>query len=180
MSVPNPIAAEVERLTPADFNALGDPAVRRLLALFVPLTHAHEIAVWVKDPAADQLVPVLDTSGPGGGFEMKTAQPLASGIVSRVYREKAAFLERGLWRSRERSPEVDAALQQVTQNEMVVPFHFADRLVGVMSAVQLTDRKHGAPKRWGFDESDLAILVAAAEAVGQSLERALLRRRTAA
>ncbi len=179
MSAPNSNAAEVGRLTPADFNALGDPAVRRLLALFVPLTHAHEIAVWVKDPAADRLVAVLDTSGPGGGFEMKTSQSLASGIVSRVYREQAAFLERGLWRSRERSPEVDAALQQVTQNEMVVPFRFADLLVGVMSAVQLTDRKHATPKRWGFDENDLAILAAAAEAVAQSLERALLLRRPA-
>lgn len=172
-----PLAAVLSQLPPAALHALGDSAVRQLLSRFVPLTHAHEIAVWAKDPGADQLVPILDTAGPGGGFEMRTAQSLASGIVSRVFRENTSFLEGGLWRSRERSPEIDRALQQVTQNEMCVPFYLAGRLLGVVSAVQLTDRKHSAPKRWGFDETDLAVLTVAAEAVGQAMERAWFAQR---
>lgn len=171
------LAQSLETLTLVELNALGDTPVRQLMARFVPLTHSHEIAVWAKDPAADQLVPILDTAGPDGGFEMKAAQSLSRGIVSRVYKENTTFLESGFWRARERSPEVDAVLQQVTQNEMCVPFYLAGRLLGVMSAVQLTDRKHAAPKRWGFDAQDLAVLGAAAEAVAQAMERAWLAQR---
>lgn len=47
----------------------------------------------------------------------------------------------------------------------------------MVSAVQLTDRKHAAPKRWGFDEQDLAILSTAAESMAQALERSWLARR---
>lgn len=174
----HPLAEPLGNLSPAELNALADPPARQLLARFIPLTHAHEIAVWAKDPVADQLVPFLDTAGPSGKFEMNTAQSLARGIVSRVYRENTSFLERGLWRSRERSTEIDKALQQVTENEMCVPFYLAGRLMGVVSAVQLTDSRHRPPKRWGFDEADLALLGVAAEAVAQSLERSWLMRRS--
>lgn len=166
-------------LSPAQLNALADPVVRGLLQRFVSIVHAHEIAVWAKDPEANQLVPFLDTAGPAGGFEMSAAQSLERGIVSRVFREHSSFLERGLWRSRERSPEIDMALQQVTQNEMCVPFYLYGHLVGVVSAVQLTDRKHSPPKRWGFEERDLEVLAVAAEAVAQSLERAWYAQRLA-
>ena len=46
--------------------------------------------------------------------------------------------------------------------------------LGVMSAVQLTDARHAAPVRWGFDDQDLALLKLAALAVSQAMERAFL------
>ena len=171
---PNPFNGDIRHLTITELHSLGDDAVRSLLAEFVPLTHASEIAIWAKDPGADQLVALLDTSGPGGGFELKVTQPLNSGIVSQVYHEQTNFLDQGLWRSKQRSPLVDQALHQLTQNEMCVPFRLAGHRLGVMSAVQLTDRKHQAPTRWGFDEHDLKILKLAAQAVGQAMERSLL------
>lgn len=171
---PNPFTSEIQNLTIAELYSLGDETVRRLLAEFVPLAHASEIAIWAKDPAADQLVALLDTAGPEGSFEMKVTQPLAEGIVSKVFRDQAAYLDQGLWRNKGHSPNVDRQLHQLTQNEMCVPFHLAGHPLGVMSAVQLTDGKHGAPTRWGFDEADLNILNLAALALGQAMERALL------
>ena len=67
----------------------------------------------------------------------------------------------------------------MTQYEMCVPFHLAGHRLGVMSAVQLTDRKHDTPSRWGFDDVDLQILRIAALALGQAMERALLVKRLA-
>ncbi len=60
------------------------------------------------------------------------------------------------------------------QYDMCLPCHLAGHRLGVMSAVQLTDRKHNPPSRWGFDELDLQILRLAALALGQAMERALL------
>lgn len=160
----------------AELHALGDAPVRQLLAEFVPLTHSSEIAIWVKDPAAEQLVALLDTAGPAGGFEMIIVQPLSSGVVSQVYCERKRFLDRGIWRSKKLSPLVDKALNQVTQNEMCVPLAGAGLRFGVMSAVQLTDAKHSDPTRWGFGEQDLKLLSVAALALGQALERAFLAR----
>ena len=171
---PNPSAREVGSLTITELHSLGDEVVRSLLAEFVPLTHASEIAIWAKDPGAEELVALLDTSGPAGGFEMKVRQPLAEGIVSQVYRERKNHLDQGLWRNKKRSPLVDQTLHQLTQHQMCVPFELAGHPLGVMSAVQLTDRKHNAPSRWGFDETDLKLLKLAARAVGQAMERALL------
>ena len=53
---PNPSAREVGSLTIAELHGLGDEVVRSLLAEFVPLTHASEIAIWAKDPDAEELV----------------------------------------------------------------------------------------------------------------------------
>ena len=172
--MPNPLTTDIGRFSIAELHTLGDEPVRHLLAEFIPLTHASAIAIWAKVPDEEQLVALLDTSGPSGGFELKVAQPLASGIVSQVYREHTSFLDRGLWRTKKQSPLVDQALHQLTQNEMCVPFLLAGHLLGVMSAVQLTDAKHKPPTRWGFDEQDLQILNVAAQALGQAMERALL------
>lgn len=174
---PNSFASAVESLTIAELHSLGDEVVRGLLAEFVPLTHASEIAIWAKDPDADQLVALLDTAGPTGGFEMKVTQPLTEGVVSQVYRDQMNHLDHGLWRDKGHSPLVDQKLHQLTQYEMCVPFHLAGHRLGVMSAVQLTDRKHNAPSRWGFDDVDLTILRVAALALGQAMERALLANR---
>ena len=177
MTVPSILSAEsLRRLSVGEWHALADDAVRHLLAEFIPLTHASEIAIWIKDPLAEQLVALIDTSGSERGFELKITQALSSGIVSQVFRDQQPFLDRGLWRSAKRSPLVDAAMNQVTQNEMCVPFAVAGQAVGVMSAVQLTDARHVEPSRWGFDASDLKILSVAAMALGLALERSLLRR----
>ena len=174
---PNPSAAAIGNLSIAELHRLCDTAVRGLLAEFVPLAHASEIAIWAKDPEAEQLVALIDTAGPDGGFEMKVTQPLAEGIVSKVYREQDPYLDHGLWRNKGHSPLVDKQLHQLTQNEMCVPFQLAGHPLGVMSAVQLTDGKHNAPGRWGFDEADLNILKLAARALSQAMERAFLAQR---
>ena len=174
---PNPFAGDIARLSIAELHSLGDEALRSLLAEFIPLTHASEIAIWAKDPAADQLVALFDTAGPSGVLELKVTQPLTSGIVSQVFREHAAFLDQGFWRPKKQSPLVDQMLNQVTQNEMCVPFEVAGHPLGVMSAVQLTDNRHKDPSRWGFDQQDLKHLKVAAQALGQSMERALLARK---
>lgn len=170
----HPSANEVGNLTLAELHSLGGEAVRELLAGFVPLAHASEIAIWVKDPAADQLVGLLETAGPAGEFEMKVTQPLAEGIVSQVYRDQTDHLDQGMWRGKGHSPLVDEQLQQLTMHEMCVPFHLAGHPLGVMSAVQLNDPKHNPPSRWGFDDEDLKTLKLAALALSQAMERALL------
>lgn len=167
---------ELEHLSIAELYALGDERVRQLLAAFLPLTHASEIGVWVKDPDAEQLVALFDTSGPAGGLEMKVRQPLNTGIISEVYCEQKEFVDQGVWHSAKHSDLVDKALNQVTQNEMCVPMTVGSHRFGVMTAVQLTDARHGEPTRWGFDEDDLRVLAVAALAVGVALERALLIR----
>ena len=174
----HPLHAELERLPLTVFHAMGDAPVRGLLATFLPLTNAHEMAIWIKDPEAERLVPVVDSTGPGGVLEMKASQPLSSGIVSQVYRENARYLESGIWRAKGHSPEVDQALKQITQHEMCVPFRMAGRLVGVMSAVQLADLRHATTTaRWGFTPAHLDILAVAAEALGLAMERAWLAQR---
>ncbi len=171
---PNPFSSDIKSLTIAELYSLGNEAVRGLLAGFVPLTHASEIAIWAKDPDAYQLVGLLHTAGPAGGFEMQVTQSLSEGIVSQVYRNETNHLDHGLWRDKGHSPLVDEQLHQLTQYEMCVPFHLAGHRLGVISAVQLTDSKHNAPSRWGFDEEDLTILKLAELALGQAMERALL------
>ncbi len=167
-------SGEKGRLTIAEWHAVGDAPIRQLLSDFRPFVHASEVAIWVKDPAAEQLVALFDSSGPGGAFELKVRQPLATGIVSEVYREQKGYLDRGFWRSKKQSMLVDAALNQVTQHQICVPFAVAGTRFGVMSAVQLTDAKHADPKRWGFEEEDLTLLTLASLALGQALERAYL------
>ena len=176
---PNPYTGEIGGLSIAELHSLGDEAVRSLLAGFIPLIHASEIAIWVKDPGADQLVVLFDTAGPDGDLELKVTQALSVGIVSQVYCEQTSFVDHGLWRSKKHSSLVDQALHQLTQNEMCVPFQLAGHQFGVMSAVQLTDLKHEAPTRWGFDEQDLKTLELAAQALGQAMERALLAKQQA-
>src|SRR6478752_4668753 len=117
---PNPFASVVASLSLAELHGLGNEAVRELLAGFVPLTHASEIAIWAKDPAADQLVGLLETEGPAGEFEMKVIQPLAEGIVSQVFRDQTDHLDHGLWRDKGHISQVDEQLQQLTQHEMCV------------------------------------------------------------
>jgi GAF domain len=172
-------AAEVARLSIQDLHELGDPVVRGLLADFIPMTHASEIAIWAKVPGEDLLAAFIDTAGPEGGFEMKVTQPLSEGIVTQVYREQSSYIDKGLWRNKKHSPLVDQQLHQRTQNEMCVPFQLAGCRLGVMSAVQLTDAKHAAPVRWGFDDQDLALLELAARAVSQAMERAFLAKKLA-
>ncbi|HTI69684.1 MAG TPA: GAF domain-containing protein [Candidatus Limnocylindria bacterium] len=172
--------ADLTKLGLAELYELGDPEVRALLAEFLPLTQSSAIAIWVKDPEAEQLMPVLDTAGPEGALEMKRPQPLSTGIVSQVYRERKSFLESSLWRSKQRSLLVDQALDQETVNEMCVPFWVGGRLVGVVSAVQIMDEKHPQPKRWGFKEEDLQVLNVAAHALGLAMERAYWARRATA
>lgn len=168
---------DISQLTIAEWHALGDAPVRQLLAEFRPLFCASEVAIWAKDPEAEQLVALFDTTGPNGGFELKVKQPLKLGIVSDVYRGQKAYLDRSFWGSKKQSSLVDTALNQVTQHQICVPFAVAGMQFGVMSAVQLTDAKHANPKRWGFDEDDLTLLSLAALALGQALERSYLKSR---
>ena len=169
--------ADLTRLALNELHALGDRDVRTLLMEFLPLTQSSAIAIWVKDPGAEQLMPLLDTAGPDGALEMKRPQPLSSGIVSQVYRDRKSFLESSLWRSKKRSLLVDEALDQETVNEMCVPFCVGGRLIGVLSAVQIADERHPQPKRWGFKEEDLQVLTVAAHALGLAIERAYLAKR---
>lgn len=167
-------AAEIESLSIQELHKLADPRVRELLAKFLPLTHASEIGIWAKVPGEDRLAAIVDTAGPEGAFEMKVTMPLSEGIVSRVFLDQTSYLDKGLWRNKEQSQRVDQMLHQRTQNEMCVPFHLAGCRLGVMSAVQLTDARHAAPVRWGFDDQDLALLELSALAVSQAMERAFL------
>ena len=172
-----PSTVDIGRLTIAELHALGDAPLRNLLAEFRPLVNASEVAIWVKDPDAEQLVALFDTTGPTGSFELKVKQPLKLGIVSEVYRDQKGYLDRSFWGSKKQSSLVDTALNQVTQHQICVPFAVAGLKFGVMSAVQLTDSKHANPKRWGFDEDNLSLLTVASVALGQSLERAYLAAR---
>lgn len=171
-SQPSTPPARIEDLSLKELHALCDHEVRGLLADFLPLVNASEMAIWAKDPAGPHLVPILDTLGPCGPVEMKITQPLTSGIVSQVYREQAPFLDQGLWRSKAQSPLVDRALRQSTLHELCVPFRLADHPLGVLCAVQLSDSIHQAPARWGFTPQDLAILTVAAQAAALAMERA--------
>ena len=168
----HPSLAGIENLPIEGLHRLCDHEVRGLLADFLPLVNASEMAIWVKDPASPHLVPILDTLGPAGPVEMKITQPLASGIVSQVYREQTAFLDQGLWKSKAQSPLVDQALRQSTLHELCVPFHLAGHPLGVLCAVQLSDSIHHPPARWGFTPQDLAILTVAAQAAALAMERA--------
>lgn len=67
-------------------------------------------------------------------------------------------------------------MNQITQNEMCVPFHLGGFPLGVVSAVQVTDNRHAEPRRWGFDEQGLKVLEVAALALAQAMERAFLDR----
>ncbi len=167
-------ASAIDRLSITELHALCDDDVRSLLAEFLPLINASELAVWVKDPEADRLIALLDTLGPSGPVELKITQPLSSGIVSQVYRSQTHFLDDGLWRSKAQSPLVDQALRQSTQHEMCVPFQLAGHPIGVMCAVQLSDSFHQAPTRWGFNSRDLNILKVAAQATSLAMDRARL------
>jgi GAF domain len=167
-------AAEIESLSIQELHDLADPFVRELLAEFLPLSHASEIGIWAKVPGEDRLAAIADTAGPEGDFEMKVSMPLSEGIVSQVFRDQASYLDKGVWRNKQQSQLVDQMLHQRTQNEMCVPFQLAGCRLGVMSAVQLTDARHAAPDRWGFDDQDLALLKLAALAVSQAMERAFL------
>lgn len=167
----NALLAGIETLPIEKLHALCDHEVRSLLAEFLPLVNASEMALWVKDPAGPHLVPILDTLGPAGPVEMKVTQPLTSGIVSQVYREQTPFLDQGLWKSKAQSPLIDKALRQSTLHELCVPFHLAGHPLGVLCAVQLSDSIHQAPARWGFTPQDLAILTVAAQATSLAMER---------
>lgn len=173
MSSPDPVSPiPPGTLSLVQLHALCDDAVRGLIAEFLPLIHASELAIWVKDPQADNLVALLDTLGPGGPVEMKISQPLSSGIISQVFRDQKPFLDEGLWRSKAQSTLVDRALRQSTLHQMCVPFQIGGQLIGVMSAVQLADSIHQPPARWGFTRHDLDILHVAALAASLAMERA--------
>ena len=175
-SQPHPSLAGISQLPIDALHDLCDHEVRSLLAEFLPLVNASEMAIWIKDPAAPHLVPILDTLGPSGPVEMKISQPITSGIISQVFREQTPFLDKGLWRSKTQSPLVDQALSQSTLHELCVPFHLGGHPIGVLCAVQLADSIHQAPTRWGFNSQDLAILSVAAQAAALAIERAWFAR----
>lgn len=156
-------------LTPARVHSLASARVRQLLQRFCQLCNAHEMTLWICQDGA--MVPAISTSSQPE-FELKFRQPLGEGIVSKVYAERAAYLERGLWRAAERSSRADQAIGQITQHEMCVPLQIDEDVCGVASAVQVTDGRHPAPARWGFTADDLAALETAAAALGIILGQA--------
>lgn len=177
MTPANTGTAEIGHISIAQLHVLGDAPLRRLLAEFLPLVNGSEMAIWVKDPDAERLVALFDTAGPAGPLELKVSQPLTSGVVSQVFRDRKPYIDKSLWGTNKQSPLVDQALHQVTQNVICVPFDLAGFPIGVMSAVQLTDGKHKNPARWGFQDQDLNLLKLASLALSQSMERSLLARR---
>ncbi len=114
-----------------------DPLVRRVLLRSFERVGADEGTVWLADPVAGNLIPILN-SGPGEkSFLRDFRQPLDRGVVSLVYHSGQPFCENDVSRNATHDRTIDTALSQVTVAMIALPLFFANRPRGVVSCVRL-------------------------------------------
>ncbi|RFC44251.1 MAG: hypothetical protein DVB23_002375 [Verrucomicrobia bacterium] len=114
-----------------------DGVARRVLLDGFRAAGADEGTVWIANPGARELVPVMNSGPDEESFLRQFRQPLDRGVISMVFLSGHAFCENEVSRNATHDRTIDAALSQVTVAMIAVPLFFANRPRGVASCVRL-------------------------------------------
>jgi hypothetical protein len=135
------LTQKLERIASAEIaqrlaNVL-DPVVRRVMLDGFRSAGADEGTIWIANPSAGELVPVLNSGPDEGGFLQKFRQPLNRGVISMVFLSGHAYCENDVSGNSSHDRTIDTALSQVTAAMIAIPLFFANRPRGVVSCVRL-------------------------------------------
>jgi len=114
-----------------------DAVTRRVLLDGFRAAGADEGTVWIANPGARELIPVLNSGPDEGSFLRQFRQPLDRGVISMVFLSGQAFCENDVSGNSTHDRTIDTALSQVTAAMIAIPLFFANRPRGVVSCVRL-------------------------------------------
>ncbi len=133
---------------------------RPLLAAAAERVRADEASIWIRSPDQKDLVMVLNSGPDFASMELRVKQSLSEGIISSVYRVGRPVFENASFARQPHSPRVDISEGQSTHYIAAVPLLLDDRIVGVISAVQITTSSVELrdAKGWGLAANSLEVL----------------------
>jgi hypothetical protein len=139
------------------FQGILTPTFKQVLDDGFTRAGAHEGTLWIVDPPAEALVPVFNTGADAAKFVEQFKQPLKAGIVSMVFANEQTFCENEIYKNQLQDPSLDRKLGLRTFAMIVVPFHVAGSIKGVISCVQVRRTADTADPK-GFGPNDTSII----------------------
>lgn len=167
------VKAAAELAGETAFEEFFDRTMRAHLGQALAAAGAHEGTVWLLDETRSHLVPRFNSGPNAAGFVGSFRQSLRAGMISMVVATEQPVCENQVHRNQQQDKRLDLQLGLVTCAMLAVPFYFAGKLRGVISAVQLKENAE-APEPPGFTAENLATLQLAAEVLSRMVEYRLL------
>ena len=135
------------------FGALADEAIRASFEDLVSQLGGDAGAIWIVDKSnPEELAIAVNVGARGSQIEGNVSQNLKRGLVSKAFREKRLVHDKGVFRDREQSMDVDMKLGQYTAYQIAGPFAMFGDTIGAVTIVQLSSTEKAASRAWGFDE----------------------------
>ena len=135
------------------FSALADEAIRASFEDLVSQLGGDAGAIWIVDKSRpEELAIAVNVGARGSQIEGSVSQDLKSGLVSKAFREKLLVHDKGVFRDREQSMDVDMKLGQYTVYQIAGPFSMFGDTIGAVTIVQLSSVENAGRSDWGFDE----------------------------
>lgn len=170
------VTSVADGLRPDEFHLVLDPSLKASFHDALDHIGASEGTIWIADRQQSALVPVFNTGPKADQFVLKHKQPLNRGIVSSVLLTEIGVAERDVYKHSAHDPEANKLLEVLTCSMVAVPFFFAGRIRGVLSAVKL--KPASAPESEDpppFEGDALRRLNNAAAVLGTAVECRLIK-----
>ncbi len=135
------------------FGVLADEAIRASFEDLVSQLGGDAGAIWIVEKSKpEELTIAVNVGARGSQVEGNVSQNLERGLVSKAFREKLLVRDKGAFRDREQSMDVDMKLGQYTAYQIAGPFSMFDKTIGAITIVQLSNSQNASGRNWGFDQ----------------------------
>jgi hypothetical protein len=163
-----------QSLAEGGFEEFFTATMRGALLEGFTLAGAHEGTVWLLDSAEGSLIPRFNNGPKAAEFVGHFHQSLEKGMISMVVATQQPICENDAHKNAVYDPALDQKLGLLTCSMLAVPFYFAHRLRGVISAVRLKPADSPNPDPPGFTPDDLQSLQLTADVLERLVEHELL------
>lgn len=131
------LKAAADFLIEGSLDSFLDAAMETHLRAAFTSIKAHEGTIWLLDSTGKHLIPRFN-SGPNAEKLMtQLSQDVSKGIISMVFAVEDTFHSNQVYNEPSHDGAVDKALKTITCSIVAVPFGFAEKTRGVISAVTL-------------------------------------------
>jgi len=134
---------------------------------------AHEGTVWLLDPTGSFLIPRFNNGPDAENFVGAFHQSVQAGMIGMVVSTEQPICENEVHKNARQDRTLDEKLGVTTCSMLAVPFYFAGKLRGVISAVQLK-RADATTDPAGFSPENLRTLQHTADVIERLVEHELL------
>ncbi len=137
-------------VTRETFTDFADDLMRTVMEQGFKAAGGDEGTLWLANPTQPQLDAVFN-NGPTAETILTLSQPLSSGLISMVFSTGQPFCENEIGKNPDHDKSVDRKTESPIAAMIAVPFYYAQQCRGIVSCVQLAERRRGAKKRTAFD-----------------------------